>query len=72
MVVFGVDPSVTAAQLGVATADSKTFLITCIRHKEIYMTTNQPIELGRVSEETKHTGIGEGDSFMLPTTDPQT
>jgi len=36
------------------------------------MITNQPVELGKVSEETKHTGIGEGDSFMLPTTDPQT
>jgi hypothetical protein len=36
------------------------------------MTTSQPVELGKVSEETKHTGFGEGDSLMLPTTDPNT
>jgi hypothetical protein len=27
------------------------------------MTTNQPIELGKVSEETKHGGPGPLDSF---------
>jgi hypothetical protein len=31
-------------------------------HKEIHMITNQPIELGSVSEETKHTGVGLGDN----------
>jgi hypothetical protein len=33
----------------------------CIRHKEIYMTTNQPVELGKVSEETKEVGPGPID-----------
>jgi hypothetical protein len=30
------------------------------------MTTNQPIDLGRVSEETKTTGLGSGDSASNP------
>jgi hypothetical protein len=36
------------------------------------MTTNQPVELGKVSEETKQTGLGSGDSAMIPFTDPHT
>jgi hypothetical protein len=34
------------------------------------MTTNQPVELGKVSEETKHTGVGSSDSILFPMTDP--
>jgi hypothetical protein len=30
------------------------------------MTTNQPIELGKVSDETKHTGVGTNDSLSNP------
>jgi hypothetical protein len=30
------------------------------------MTTNQPIELGQVSEETKETGSGDGDGPVNP------
>ena len=30
------------------------------------MTTNQPIELGKVSEETKHTGMGPSDNNVTP------
>jgi hypothetical protein len=30
------------------------------------MTTNQPVELGRASDETKHVGIGTGDSELTP------
>lgn len=36
------------------------------------MSTNQPIELGRVSEETKTTGFGLGDSMAHPLADPNT
>jgi hypothetical protein len=30
------------------------------------MTTNQPVELGRASDETKQTGIGSGDAPLNP------
>jgi hypothetical protein len=30
------------------------------------MTTNKPIELGRASGETKHHGVGLGDSMIFP------
>lgn len=30
------------------------------------MTTNQPVELGKVSEETKQVGLGTGDSISNP------
>jgi hypothetical protein len=36
------------------------------------MTTNKPVELGRVSEETKTTGLGSGDSPAHPFTDQHT
>jgi hypothetical protein len=37
------------------------FFLQCKCHKEIHMITNKPIELGKVSEQTKHKGIGVGD-----------
>jgi hypothetical protein len=30
------------------------------------MTTNKPVELGRASDETKHVGLGSGDSEFIP------
>ena len=30
------------------------------------MSTNQPIDLGRVSEETKHVGMGPTDNDVTP------
>jgi hypothetical protein len=30
------------------------------------MTTNQPVELGKVSEETKHVGLGTSDNPSIP------
>jgi len=36
------------------------------------MTTNQPIDLGKASEETKHMGTGLGDSFLVPDSIPGT
>jgi hypothetical protein len=36
------------------------------------MITNQPIDLGRVSEETKQSGFGTTDSALVPLTDPHT
>jgi hypothetical protein len=34
------------------------------------MTTNQPVELGKVSEETKHNGPGPIDNFAGQTGEP--
>jgi hypothetical protein len=62
---------VSAEQRDVATADSKEVSSLAI-DKEIHMSTNQPIELGRVSEETKTTGFGLGDSMAHPLADPNT
>jgi hypothetical protein len=30
------------------------------------MTTNQPVELGKASDETKHVDLGTGDSEITP------
>jgi hypothetical protein len=35
-------------------------------HKEIEMTTNQPVDLGKASEETKQIGHGDGDGPVNP------
>jgi hypothetical protein len=43
-----------------ATAVSRTALHSAI-HKEIEMTTSKPVELGKVSEETKEVGPGPID-----------
>jgi hypothetical protein len=43
-----------------ATAVSRTALHSVI-HKEIEMTTSKPVELGKVSEETKEVGPGPID-----------
>jgi hypothetical protein len=60
-----------AAQVREATADSRTGFQLQTR-KEIDMTTNQPIDLGKASEETKHMGTGLGDSFLVPDSIPGT
>jgi hypothetical protein len=69
--VFAVDGRATIEQRELATADSKDVFSQSI-DKEIHMSTNQPIELGRVSEETKTTGVGSSDSMQHPFTDPNT
>jgi hypothetical protein len=51
----------SAEQLDLATADSRAIFQLQIR-KEIDMTTNQPVELGKVSEETKESGPGPTDN----------
>ena len=33
------------------------------------MTTNKPVELGRVSEETKQVGLHKPDNFLIPSGD---
>ena len=43
-----------------ATADSRTAFQSAI-HKEMKMTTSKPVELGKVSEETKEVGPGPID-----------
>ena len=58
-----------AEQLDLATADSRTFFLRS--DKEIHMTTNKPVELGRVSEETKEWSPGPIDhigSLLGPNT----
>jgi hypothetical protein len=37
-----------------------------IQHTEIDMITNKPIELGKVSEETKHIGPVDPDNTIMP------
>jgi hypothetical protein len=56
----------SAEQLELATADSRAFFHYVHTHKEIDMTTSKPIELGRVSEETKETSPGPSDNGTGP------
>jgi hypothetical protein len=44
------------AQFEIANADSRTVFLSANDTRRFHMTTNKPIELGRVSEETKETG----------------
>ena len=55
-----VDAQVLAGQRDVATADiARKFLLAI--DKEIHMTTNKPVELGKVSEQTKQWGPSPPD-----------
>ena len=52
----------SAEQLELATADSRAFFHYVHTHKEIDMTTNELVELGEVSEETKEPGPFKDDN----------
>jgi len=62
--VFGVDGRLLGEQRELATADSRTLFIS--NAKEIRMITSKPVELGRVSEETKQFGPSPPDSIGSP------
>jgi hypothetical protein len=62
---FAVDAFATAEQVEKATADGRAIFQLQIR-KEIDMTTNKPVELGKASEETKEVGHGPTDNDVTP------
>jgi hypothetical protein len=64
--IIGVDVFATAEQVQKAIADGRAFFHYVHTHKEIDMTTSKPMELGKVSEQTKHFGPGPSDNGVTP------